>query len=446
MIKYGESGENVKELQRKLERFGIDAGPVDGIFGPLTLSAWIRFEQEHLIDYKTITDEEFGVLTQMSETIPEPPAYSLSEEENFLRLVMPIAKRVMSKTGLPASVSVGQAIVETGYGKSALAKNALNYHGIKAGFGGGDLLPVSDFPEWTGRFYSLYDDEPNPSRFMIFDKIEDSFCTHDRWFCFWEHYHSYFAYAKDPYLFLKSISKHYATDSGYFDKVWSAIKKHGLTEIDKDVVLNIESPWKELYSRTVEPSRRKYKVAIMPGHGGNDPGAVNTNLNVREETYNWLEALEIKRILEGRGNYEVSICRQKDERVPLDIFKKRANATNADVCLCLHHNANKGKARGWWLFYVEEDARYRKFVRTMDKQFRQLPLYARGYTYAGKPFEQDWFSRIWNCISGCNMPTVLFESCFIDNDLDCQWLTGSEEGYKLIAQNICDGVIEYLED
>jgi N-acetylmuramoyl-L-alanine amidase len=47
----------------------------------------------------------------------------------------------------------------------------------------------------------------------------------------------------------------------------------------------------------------------------------------------------------------------------LDNFKERANETEADVCLCLHHNADKGQARGWWLFYVDKKPEYEKFVK-----------------------------------------------------------------------------------
>lgn len=444
MIKYGDKGPLVRELQTRLQKLGFDPGSIDGDFGSLTLAAWREFEQGYLIDYKMVTDEEFTVLKQLSDNIPGMPVSIPSEQEDFLRFVIPFAKEVMTKTGLPASVSVGQAILETSYGKSELARNALNYHGIKAAFGGGDLLPRSAFPEWTGDAYRLQDDEPNASRFMVFSKVQDSFWTHDRWFCYWDHYHPYFAFADDPYMFLKSISKHYATSPTYFDNVWAIIEKHRLTEIDRNVVVNTESPWKELHQASHSP-KKEYKVAIMPGHGGNDPGAVNPRLNVREETYNWLEAEEIKRILEGRGNYQVFICRDQDELVVThSVFKERANNTNADVCLCLHHNAFNGQAQGWWLFYVDEKPRHKQFIEIMDKHFRALPIRSRGYEYAGKPFAQDWFGRIWTCIGGCIMPTILFESCFIDNDVECKWL--ADGNYKLIAQKICDGVREYLEE
>ena len=72
-----------------------------------------------------------------------------------------------------------------------------------------------------------------------------------------------------------------------------------------------------------------------------------------------------------------------------------------------------------------------------------ITVYARGYDYAGKLFAADCYSRAWNCIYGCKMPTILFENCFVDNNEDCRWLM--DGGYKTISQTICDGVRGYRE-
>lgn len=71
MIKYGETSEKVKDLQIRLQRFGLEPGSIDSIFGPLTLAAWTKFEQKHLIDYKVVTDEEFEQLKRLTPDTPE---------------------------------------------------------------------------------------------------------------------------------------------------------------------------------------------------------------------------------------------------------------------------------------------------------------------------------------------------------------------------------------
>lgn len=50
----------------------------------------------------------------------------------FLRSVAPAAQASMAATGVPASVTIAQAIFESGWGKTSLATLYNNYFGIKA--------------------------------------------------------------------------------------------------------------------------------------------------------------------------------------------------------------------------------------------------------------------------------------------------------------------------
>ena len=50
----------------------------------------------------------------------------------FLRSVVPAAQAAMTVSGVPASVTIAQAILESGWGASSLATTANNYFGIKA--------------------------------------------------------------------------------------------------------------------------------------------------------------------------------------------------------------------------------------------------------------------------------------------------------------------------
>lgn len=68
--------------------------------------------------------------------------------------------------GVPASITLAQGILESGAGKSGLARTANNHFGIKA-FGG-----------WTGRIYQAWDDEPQKSRFRWYNSASESFRDH----------------------------------------------------------------------------------------------------------------------------------------------------------------------------------------------------------------------------------------------------------------------------
>ena len=53
-------------------------------------------------------------------------------ESHFLKVAVPAALLSQRETGVPASITIAQAILESGWGCSALARLGLNFFGIKA--------------------------------------------------------------------------------------------------------------------------------------------------------------------------------------------------------------------------------------------------------------------------------------------------------------------------
>ena len=326
-------------------------------------------------------------------------------------------------------VQLAQAIIESGRGASKLFQEAGNPCGMKWR----DGIDDGYSEKITHKIWLVTPSEPNGCYWCQWKTAEQAVKGYWRFIARPNSpYEGWEEYAKDPEGYLKHLlEKGYATDQNYISKV-------------KQVFPEAESLLKEYSTGQPELRQKTFKIAIMPGHGGRDPGAINQTLNLQEKDYNWKEALEIKACLEAEGNYQVTICRQEHERASLSTLQQRANDSGADVCLCLHHNANNQQARGWWLFHVKRNSQVEKFIKIMDKHFRELPLPARGYEYAGQPFVHDWYKRVWNCIHSCQMPTILFESCFIDNNEDARWL--KDGGYQQIVEKICAGVKEYLEN
>ncbi|MFO7724935.1 MAG: N-acetylmuramoyl-L-alanine amidase [Oceanipulchritudo sp.] len=80
-------------------------------------------------------------------------------------------------------------------------------------------------------------------------------------------------------------------------------------------------------------------IVIDAGHGGNDPGAENRALGLREKSL----VLDLARRLQKRllaDGYRVSLTRPDDTFLPLGERSRMANALGADLFLSLHFNAS----------------------------------------------------------------------------------------------------------
>jgi LysM repeat protein len=91
---------------------------------------------------------------------------------DYINLYKDIAIREYQRTGVPASITLAQAVVESAAGTSELALNAKNHFGIKAR------------NNWTGGVYYLKDDDRDaqgnivPSPFRQYTSIEESYRDH----------------------------------------------------------------------------------------------------------------------------------------------------------------------------------------------------------------------------------------------------------------------------
>lgn len=123
-------------------------------------------------------------------------------------------------SGVPYDFSLGQGILESGYGKSELSSKYYNFFGIKAGKAWtGQTVTMRTREEVNGG--SVYVNAP----FRAYPSPESGFADHDKFLRENKRYAAAFQYSNDPYKFLVEIKKAgYATDSGYVKKVWTVIQ------------------------------------------------------------------------------------------------------------------------------------------------------------------------------------------------------------------------------
>ncbi len=139
-----------------------------------------------------------------------------------------IAVQEMDRTGIPASITLAQGIIESGYGTSGLAKNSNNHFGIKCK------------GNWTGgKYYHKDDDYVNgklvKSCFRTYDNPADSYYDHSEFLIVNKRYSSLFSLAKTDYKgWAKGLKKAgYATAKNYATLLINTIEKYDLYQYDR---------------------------------------------------------------------------------------------------------------------------------------------------------------------------------------------------------------------
>ncbi len=136
-----------------------------------------------------------------------------------------VAKDNMIRTGIPASITLGQAILESGAGTGPLSVQANNHFGIKC------------HEEWTGPSIRYTDDAENEC-FRKYQDPNESFRDHSYFLTSRPRYEPLFQLGKDDYReWAKGLkSAGYATDPKYPDKLIALIERYQLNKFDDEVL------------------------------------------------------------------------------------------------------------------------------------------------------------------------------------------------------------------
>ena len=106
----------------------------------------------------------------------------------------------------------------------------------------------------------------------------------------------------------------------------------------------------------IEKSANHYVIAIDPGHGGPDPGAIDANGDY-EKHITLRMGLLLKKILSQNPKYKVILTRDKDIYLPLRKRFAIAEKMQADLFISLHADKAPNKnTRGATVFTLSENA------------------------------------------------------------------------------------------
>ncbi len=139
------------------------------------------------------------------------------------------AKDQMKRYGIPASITMAQAIIESGAGKSKVALEANNHFGVKAG--------KEDIK--AGNYVLAQDDEPRPSKFKKYDSIEDSYEAHSKLLTGKRYANSF--EPTDYRSWAQHLQKKgYASNKGYSKLLIDFIEQNNLNQLDKEVMAELK--------------------------------------------------------------------------------------------------------------------------------------------------------------------------------------------------------------
>jgi hypothetical protein len=159
-----------------------------------------------------------------------------TQVNNYVAQYSQIAIYESVRSGIPASIILGQGVLESQFGTGRLAKIANNHFGIK----------------WTGakdgEYVLLKDDDRDASgsliqsRFIKYKSTEESYVHHTDFLMTRSNYKRLFAFDRTDYRnWAKGLSEcGYATDPDYTSKLTTIIETYNLQQYDTPSVLALE--------------------------------------------------------------------------------------------------------------------------------------------------------------------------------------------------------------
>lgn len=196
---------------------------------------------------------------------PAPNDVALAEDysplaEKYIETYYNLAVAEMERTAIPASITLAQGMLESGYGTSELAKAANNHFGIKCHKG------------WLGETYTKKSRENSngaliarKSCFRSYATVEESYQDHSDFLASRSNYAAIFqANTKDYAQWAQGlVNGGYATDPNYANKLVATIKTYDLSKYDRytNTILAYNNTTEEQeYKESLEGLKRRIQT------------------------------------------------------------------------------------------------------------------------------------------------------------------------------------------
>jgi Mannosyl-glycoprotein endo-beta-N-acetylglucosaminidase len=209
----------------------------------------------------------------------QPPAGAPGTvtQQAFISLVAPGAIAAEQRYGVPAAVTIAQAIDESGWGQSELATADHNLFGIKgAGPAGRDMQPTREYENgaWVTR----------TAPFRVYHNIAESIDDHGRLLATGAAYRHAMASRHLPDAFATALTGVYATDPGYGSSLIALMRLYHLYRYDAATPAAASAAWaSQAGTSQAGASQAGASQAVVPGvpatgapaGGGRIPGVAS---------------------------------------------------------------------------------------------------------------------------------------------------------------------------
>jgi flagellum-specific peptidoglycan hydrolase FlgJ len=155
-----------------------------------------------------------------------------SEKNDLIEWLGACAVHEQEISGIPASITIAQTILETGWLKTdapqriLMIKEAKNLFGIK-GVGPAGSVEISTTEYVDGKPVSEL------AKFRAYRSYTESFEDHTRILTTSDYYTGALQFRSDPRRYIEEVAKNYATDPQYAAKIWDIVTRYNLTRFDR---------------------------------------------------------------------------------------------------------------------------------------------------------------------------------------------------------------------
>ena len=253
--------------------------------------------------------DDHGTIVYTAEENPIISVLAGASKEEFIEYVGIRAQKDMERSGILASITIAQAILESGWGQSELGLKANNLFGMKTKLSGNTWKS-----DWKGRYYTKNTTEEYEvgkitvitADFRAYDTIDESIKDHS----------DYLTQAKNgnklrydglvgevDYKVAIQIIKDggYATSSTYVEKIINLIEKYELYEWDiLEDEPTPEEPPVEIPEEPDTPEAPPVEIPEEPTP--EEPDGTDETLTITQEEYNTLSSL-IKKFLKWLSKF-----------------------------------------------------------------------------------------------------------------------------------------------